>query len=280
MEGLHLMTDFDGIQELRAENERLQQECDRLRASYQEAVAADEAKSRFLAVISHELKTPLNAIAGFAGLLSRAPEVESSPKLGKYVRNVLAGSEHMRTIVSDLLDLDKIEKGQISLELAEVEPVSLGEEVIQLLGGIAADKNIELALEVDSPPPLVQVDKSRVIQILLNLVGNSIKFTTTGDRVVVSVRSGEGDAVRFVVTDHGPGLSEDDRKAVFRKYVQTGSAEQRRKGNGLGLPLSLELARLHGGKLWAESEGEGCGCSFICEMPIIQGKGEFRGAAA
>lgn len=237
------------------------------------AEAANAAKSRFLAVMTHELKTPLNAIAGFASLMARNETILESEKLSKYVRNVLSGSDHMQSIVGDLLDLSKIESGHVELVCGRVNLSDLAREAVQLMQPLADREGITLEMVVDPALPLVEADAVRIRQVMINLLGNSLKFSPAGYSVMVLVEGVDDDSVRFSVIDQGPGLAETEFETIFEQYAQSGTAEQRRKGNGLGLPLSRELARLHGGRLWVESAGIGTGCTFVCELPVKQRHG-------
>lgn len=230
---------------------------------------SSDSRSRFLTEMTHELKTPLNAIAGFASLLLSSPEIQASERLTRQVRNIESGSEHMQMIVSDLLDFDKLECGVLDLAVSNVNIHDLIVETVRFLDPIAGQRDIHIEVEATPALPQISADVGRLRQIIVNLLSNSLKFTKDHDTVTVRLEHRTtGDGIQFTVVDHGPGLSSEDHERVFQKYFQTGTAESRRKGTGLGLPISRELARLHGGNIWAESAGVGKGCSFVCEIPL------------
>ncbi|MBC8064187.1 MAG: hypothetical protein H7Y17_05110 [Chlorobia bacterium] len=254
----------EALHELRGET------IERKRAQEQ-AESATRAKSEFLVRMTHELKTPLNAVLGFASLLTNNEAVMQSEKASRYVRNIESGGEHMLSIVGNLLDLAKIESGYSELHFSDFEASEVVEDVVHLLLPMAEKRDIDFVTSFTAGNFSLSGDVGRIRQILMNLVGNCLKFTVGGDTVEISVKpDSQGAAILFNVTDHGPGLDPSEFESIFDQHAQRGSAEQRRQGNGLGLPLSRELARLHGGHLWVESAGTGCGCTFVLSLPIRQ----------
>ncbi len=242
----------------------------------QKAEQANHAKSRFLAMVSHEMRTPLNGILGMSSLLR---DTDPSPEQAAYVDAVSTSGQALLALIEDMLDLTLIEAGRFEPRPAEVNLHTLVEEVCELLAGRAHAKSIELAPFVSlGVPPLVLADEGRIRQVLVNLVGNAIKFTEKGGVCVrvatlpVSLASAE-DIVRFqfIISDTGPGLGEADRVRIFDEFYQADSAATRRHGGaGLGLSISQGIVRALGGEIAVQSQaGKGSSFRFELELPVI-----------
>jgi signal transduction histidine kinase/ActR/RegA family two-component response regulator len=219
-----------------------------------DAQSATQTKSEFLAVMSHEIRTPMTAILGYADELlidaaGATPERHSTAALRTIKRN----GEHLLRILDDVLDAAKIESGKLQLELRSCSPTELADDVVELLRQRAEGKGLRLVVEPDtSAPALISTDPTRARQILVNLVGNAIKFTESGE---VKVRvSGEGDRAMFEVIDTGIGISPEQQAKLFEPFTQADSSLGRRfGGTGLGLSISRKLARVLGGNVTIES---------------------------
>ena len=252
-----------------AESEALRDEVWRLKeaaTARDRAEAANEAKSRFLATISHEIRTPINGILGMADLLREAPlDLENA----SYVEAIRSSGSALLALVDEILDLSKIESGHFDLVLETVDVRKLVEGVVELLAPQAQSNGIEIAASISaSAPRLVRVDGLRLRQVLTNLAGNAIKFTDVGG-ACVSVERGEGDAVRFSVSDSGPGIPAERRAAIFEGFEQGDGSDARRiEGVGLGLAISRQLVRLMGGELTlADNPGGGSIFAFAISAP-------------
>jgi signal transduction histidine kinase/CheY-like chemotaxis protein len=222
-------------------------------------LAADRAKSEFLANMSHELRTPLTAILGYADLMLDEDEAARSPVDHRsQLRTIRRNGEHLLELINDILDLSKIEAGKLLVESIKVSPVRLIEEVVSLMQVRADAKHLSLAVEYIGPiPQALYTDPTRVRQILFNLIGNAIKFTSTGGvRVVVQVSSGADRACRLEieVADSGIGMTAGHLKKLFDPFQQEDASSSRKfGGTGLGLAISRRLARMLGGDIRVES---------------------------
>ena len=217
------------------------------------AESASRAKSEFLAVMSHEIRTPMNAILGMAELLSGTA---LTPTQGEYVRVFQRAGTSLINLINDILDLSKVEAGRVELELRDFELSGVLERTVELMCARAEAKNLTLTCEVlEGVPPRVHGDPDRLRQVLLNLVGNALKFTETGG-VTLRVEPGDGDStLRFSVTDTGIGVAPDKTAMIFANFTQADSSTTRRYGGtGLGLAICQGLVELMGGHIGCSSE--------------------------
>jgi signal transduction histidine kinase/DNA-binding response OmpR family regulator len=230
-----------------------------LRIAKEVAEAASRAKSQFLANMSHEIRTPMNGVLGMAELLA---ETELSDKQRRLVGMIRASGESLLAIINDILDFSKIEAGKLDLEKVDFAPLAVLEDMAELLAARAQAKGLELIVSADGDAPAwVSGDPHRLRQILLNLVGNAIKFTDSG-QVVVRCGRAPGDAsgpegtelVRFEVSDTGIGIPPEKKNRLFQAFAQAdGSTTRRFGGTGLGLVIAKELTQLMGGEIGVES---------------------------
>ena len=225
--------------------------------------AANLAKSEFLANMSHELRTPLTSILGFSKVLGQQIFGPLNEKQQQYIARIASSGEHLLALINDLLDLSKIEAGQeeLVLEILQVEDVV--RECISLIQESANSRGLELLLLIDSEVTTCMADKRRLKQILLNLLGNAVKFTEAGT-VTLKVNETDG-IIRLAVIDTGIGISLADQGVLFQPFRQLdGGLARRYQGTGLGLVLARKLARLHGGDITLKSElGQGS-CFSLC----------------
>lgn len=226
-----------------------------------EARTASESKSRFLANVSHEFRTPLGVISGFSELL-QTKELDADAT--DWVNTIHRNSDQLRFMIDDLLDLTKAESGSISLTPAVFSPRSLVTEVVQGLEILAGNKGVVLNLQLAANvPPEVKTDDLRLRQILVNIIGNAVKFTPQG-QVNVSVQNNAPNKLQFSVQDSGVGISKESTSFLFRPFSQVDDSFTRRfGGTGLGLALSKKLAQLLDGDLWLEKSEPGVGSTFV-----------------
>jgi len=255
-----------GITQDITERKRAEQE---LAAAKVAAEAASRAKSQFLANMSHEIRTPMTAILGFTDLLM-AYDVPAPERRG-HLQTIHRNAQNLLTLINDILDLSKIEADQVELEPADCPPQAVVEEVRSLMQLRANEKCLGLDVTYQPPlPPAIRTDATRLRQILVNLVGNAIKFTPSG-RVGITVRSAPDDGgparVQFEVSDTGIGMTPQEQSRLFRPFTQIDMAYARRfRGTGLGLSISQKLAGLLGGRIDVVSE-PGQGSTFTLTIP-------------
>ncbi len=227
---------------------------------------ASKHKSQFLANMSHELRTPLNAILGYTELVLDNIYGEIPEKARDVMQRVEKSGRHLLGLINDVLDLSKIEAGQLTLSLSDYSMKEIVQTVFTAVESLAAEK--KLALKVTVPPALPpgKGDERRITQVLLNLVGNAIKFTEVG---VVRVQATASDGAFVVsVSDTGPGISPADHQKIFEEFQQADSSSTRKKGGtGLGLSIAKRIIELHGGRMWVESS-PGKGSTFSFTLPV------------
>jgi signal transduction histidine kinase len=230
------------------------------------AETANQLKSQFLANMSHELRTPLAAILGYAELLKEGtygilPE-KSKPIIGRIQSN----GTHLLGLINTVLDLSKIEAGQFSLNLSEYGLDSMVENVRVATESLAQGKQLTLKTDVARELPHGVGDEQRLTQVLLNLVGNAIKFTDVGEvRIAAGVN---GDRFTVAVTDTGPGIPANELHKIFEEFHQVDNSNTKRKGGtGLGLAIAKQIVEMHGGRIWVESS-LGKGSTFRIELPV------------
>ena len=228
----------------------------------------DELKSEFLAMVSHELRTPLTAIVGYSRLLLRQAHGTLTPKQLEHQEAIFRGAQRLNDLINDLLDVSRLEAGRIELMPRALDLRHIVEQVGTVVTAAAQARRIHIRTVLAADLPSVQADPSRLQQILVNLVGNAVKFSTPGGEVRI-LAGRQREQLWVAVEDDGVGIAKDELGRIWDPFYQVEAPMRRRHGgSGLGLAIVRRLVELHGGIVRAESEGEGRGSRFTFTLPV------------
>jgi len=262
-EVVELMKTFATQSALAIQNARLFRE---IEEKGRELEVASRHKSQFLANMSHELRTPLNAILGYTELIQDRIYGEVPPKIAEVMERVDRSGRHLLGLINDVLDLSKIEAGQLVLTLGDYSMQEMVNTVVTAVESLAAEKQLMLTATVAPDLPRGHGDERRLTQVLLNLVGNALKFTEAGE-VRIDARVIDG-AFVVAVADTGPGIAPADQARIFEEFQQADTSATRKKGGtGLGLSIARRIVHLHGGRLEVDS-APGRGSTFTLTVPV------------
>lgn len=232
----------------------------------------DRLKSEFLASMSHELRTPLNSIIGFADVLLEGIDGPLNNRMSEDITLIRDSGRHLRSLIGEILDMSKIEAGVMELYYEEIDVPSLAEEIVANARSLAKDKQLDISLAVDPEVQTVEADRTRLTQVLLNLMSNAVKFTEKGS-VSLTLEEKNGDLLASI-KDTGIGIRQRDIPTIFEQFRQVdGSLTRKAGGSGLGIPISKSLVELHGGRMWVDSTvGKGSTFSFTIpkERPVAR----------
>jgi len=265
----HMLDSLEQSQEkLRQANRQLDAKIAQLSDRNIELFKANKLKSEFLANISHEFRTPLNAILGFAEILREKTTLERE-KTRRYAENIIASGRSLLNMINDLLEMAKAETGKIQLHLEKTNIPELARGLAAFFSPLTEQKKIKVKLQIDKSIPIIQTDPGKVQQILYNLLTNAIKFTPDKGKIEIRVTMPDEKTVRIAVSDTGPGIPESEQEKIFEKFRQLdGSITRKSAGTGLGLAISKELAELLCGSIGVESQ-PGRGATFWLEIPVL-----------
>ncbi len=260
---IELVTTFADQAAIAIENVRL---FDEIQEKSRQLEEASKHKSQFLANMSHELRTPLNAILGYTELIADGVYGDTPEKVQATLKRIITNGRHLLGLINDVLDLSKIEAGQLTLSLTDYSMKDVVHNVYGAVEPLAAEKKLAFKVEIAPDLPTGHGDERRLTQVLLNLVGNAIKFTDEGG---VTIKATLKDGMFAVaVVDTGPGISEEDQKKLFQEFQQADSSTTKKKGGtGLGLAISKRIIEMHGGRIWLESK-LGAGSTFTFTIPV------------
>ncbi len=237
-----------------------------LSAAKVDAELASKAKSEFIANMSHELRTPLNAIIGFSEMLA-TQNITAPERVKQYSGYIKQAAEHLLALINGILDVSKIQAGKLTVDLEPVEIQPVLESCITIVAAKAREKNIPIETSISPAMPKVLGDPLRMKQILINVLGNAIKFTPAGGRVTVDVAPWQPGFATLSITDTGAGMSPSDVDIAMRPFGQVDTGFNRKhEGTGLGLPIAYALARMHGGDLRIDSQ-KGAGTRVTIILP-------------
>ena len=240
---------------------------DMMSAANKELKRLSEVKSRFLANVSHDLRTPLTSILGFSAVVLK--KGKDDPQWERFVTIIHDESERLTRLVNDVLDLSKLEAGKVEWHLGDMDIAVVVNETVESMQGAAAQKGITLRVDDDAMSALVHGDADRLADVMTNLIGNAIKFTDEGEITINMIK--EGSNIRVSVSDTGMGVAPEIRDSLFEPFEQVDDARLRktRQSTGLGLAICREVVLYHGGKIWFTSE-LGQGSTFYFTLPVIE----------
>jgi PAS domain S-box-containing protein len=254
-------------EELQVQSEELMAQQQELMESTQEAARANQLKSEFLANMSHELRTPLNAIIGFSQLLRDETPGKLNQEQKQCLDDVLESSQHLLNLINEVLDLSKIESGRAELKLENVDLKELITPLTRVMRPILGQKKQELEVEIEAGLPQIRVDKTKMGQVLRNLLANSSKFTPEGGKLWITAARAD-DWLHLSVIDNGAGIKKEDLERIFEPFCQLDYTPGNGKGGtGLGLAVVKEIVERHGGQIRVESE-YGRGSRFTISLPL------------
>ena len=246
----------------------VQERTQQLEEAKNHAEQVSKAKSDFLAFISHELRSPLTGISIYAELLKQTTEGKLQQNQQRAIRHIIGSSDHILSLVNDLLDIDKIESGELDVVLTDVDIESIFQKLTPTIDGMLLTKPVTLTLKFAESLSLVRADEKRLHQIFLNVLTNAAKFTSEG-HITVEASLVDEEYVLIRIEDSGIGIAEEERELVFQTYKQAESKSKHESGYGLGLPISMRLVKLLEGDIWFESV-LGQGTTFFIKLPSVK----------
>jgi signal transduction histidine kinase len=232
----------------------------------------DRLKDEFVSLASHELKTPMTSVKSYLWMIIKGEAGEINEKQRAYLERAYSSTDRLIKLVSDMLNISRIESGRITLELQKVNMLSLVQEVLAEVAPRASESGIKVEIAASDLMPEVLADSDKIKEVLINLIGNSIKFVPSNGNITVSFSQKDG-YLETTVSDNGSGISKDNIDKLFQKFSmlpESYSGNKNASGSGLGLYISKSIVELHNGRMWVTSQGEGMGASFTFSLPIFK----------
>jgi len=249
----------------------LTEKTEQLRVANVRLEEVDKLKDEFVSLASHELRTPMTVIKSYVFMLLNSSIGDLTDKQKTYLERTLSSTERLIKLVNDMLNVSRIESGKLTIEPIPADIGKLVSEVITEMQMRAEEMEVNLSYTPPQSSLISNVDTNRIKEVIINLIGNSFKFTPKGGSITVEVSQDEKDFALIKVKDTGQGLSSANMLKLFKKFSMVGNnhlTKEKGQGTGLGLYLSKSLIELHGGKIWAQSDGEGKGSTFSFTLPI------------
>lgn len=257
----------------------LSQTANQLHFANEQLKQMDHLKDEFVSLASHELRTPMTAIKSYLWLFLEQKEKLLNPKQQLYIERAYAATDRLITLVNDMLNVSRIESGRLGVILNSVDLVQLVKEVIDELSPTAVRQEVQLVLDIPQEAlPNVTADQNKIREVIINLVGNSLKFTNPGGKITLKLYR-QGEQIITQVIDTGKGIKQEDMPKLFQKFGIVGNnylEKQNTQGTGLGLYISKSIIELHGGKIWVHSDGDGKGTTFSFSLNIAPTKQETQ----
>ncbi len=251
------------------QKEKLQIISEQLFEANEKLKSLDKLKTEFLSLAAHQLRSPLTAIKGYASMILDGDYGEINPKAKESVDRIFLSSQNLTKVVEDLLNVAKIEQGGMKFEMAPFNLAEVVGDMVKDLSVVAEKRGLKLTFESDKEEDvIVNGDKEKIRQVVLNLIDNSIKYTNEGS-IDVSIRNKDGKVI-FAVKDTGMGMTPETKASLFQKFARGEGAKMNTSGSGLGLYLAKEITEAHNGRVWVESEGLGKGSTFYMELDVIK----------
>jgi signal transduction histidine kinase len=233
----------------------------------EEAEKISRAKSEFIAITSHQLRTPLSAIKGYLSMILDGSYGELPEKVKNKIMNIYQSNERLIKLVNDILSISKLETGEMEINYKKEDLREIIKEVISELSIKAKEKNLYLTFEEPKEFPKVLLDREKIRQVILNLIDNSIKYTKEGG-ITVKLLNKEN-KLQIIISDTGEGLTEEEKEKIFKRFSRGEAGEKFwTEGSGLGLYIARKLVEMHKGRIWVESKGKGKGSNFYVELPM------------
>lgn len=265
------------IETLKKEQKELTEKLHLLEQSSEEAIKFNQLKSQFLANMSHELRTPMHSILSFSKICLKKVGVMENLKLINHLETIHTSGSRLLHILDEVLDISRLEAGMMKFAVNKTDFMSTLNDIHKELQSLILDKGIKFEIKNNAKDTMVELDYNRICQVIQNVISNAIKFGPQDSDVEIEISNTNlagSRALKFRISDQGPGIPEDELETVFDKFIQSSKTAQGHKGSGLGLCIAREIIKAHSGKIYAEKKE--VGASFVFILPLKQECSEFE----